>query len=159
MPPRYKKDMSEQPEGHETPARKAPVIPSDMKAFNEKVIAEFRANHGRLTGQMEGRTVLILTTIGARTGKPRSVVLGYGRRGDQLVAIASNNGAPLAPAWYHNLLAHPTATVELGPDRFEVRATTAPPEHRAELAKALPYLEQQQSLTTRAIPIVVLERA
>jgi deazaflavin-dependent oxidoreductase (nitroreductase family) len=139
--------------------RKAPVIPADMKAFNAKLIADFRANHGQFTGDMAGRGLLILTTTGARSGEPHSVVLGYGRHGDRLLAIASNNGAATAPAWYHNLLAESTATIELaGPERFEVRATTAGPEERDELAKALPYLAQQQGLTTREIPIVVFER-
>ena len=134
------------------------AMPSDMKAFNKKVIADFRANHGQFTGPMAGRGVLILTTTGARSGKERAAVLGYGRDGDSLVVIASDNGAPVAPGWYHNLLARPIATVELGPKPFKVRARTARPEERAELAKAVPYLEQQQSLTKREIPIVVLER-
>jgi deazaflavin-dependent oxidoreductase (nitroreductase family) len=139
--------------------RKAPVIPTDMKAFNAKLIADFRANHGQFAGDMAGRSLIILTTTGAQSGEPRSVVLGYVRHGDRLLAIASNNGAPTAPAWYLNLLAHPTATIELaGPDRFEVRASTAKPDEREELAKALPYLDQQQGLTTREIPIVVFER-
>ncbi|MGH7760531.1 MAG: nitroreductase/quinone reductase family protein [Candidatus Dormibacteraceae bacterium] len=139
--------------------RKAPVIPADMKAFNAKLIADFRANHGQFTGDMAGRGLLILTTTGARSGQPRSVVLGYGRHGDHLVVIASDNGAPKAPAWYHNLLAKSTATVEIaGPDQFVVRARTAGSEERDELANALPYLKQQQSLTTREIPIVVFER-
>jgi deazaflavin-dependent oxidoreductase (nitroreductase family) len=130
-----------------------------MKAFNAKLIADFRANHGQFTGDMAGRGLLILTTTGARSNEPRSVVLGYGRHGDRLVVIASNNGAPKAPAWYHNLLAKSTATIELaGPERFEVRATTAGSEEREELANALPYLKQQQGLTEREIPIVVFER-
>ena len=135
------------------------AMPSDMKAFNQKVIADFRANHGEFTGPMAGRSVLILTTTGARSGKERSTVLGYGRDGESLVVIASDNGAPVAPAWYHNLLARPIATVEIGPKPFKVRARTAKPEERGELAKAVPYLVQQQSLTKREIPIVVLERA
>ncbi len=138
--------------------RKAPVIPADMKAFNARLIAEFRANDGQFSGDMAGRSILILTTTGARSGEPRSIVIGYGRHGDRLVVLASDNGAPRAPAWYHNLLAHPTATIELGPERFEVRATTAGPDEREELAKAVPYLGQQQSLTKREIPIVVFER-
>jgi deazaflavin-dependent oxidoreductase (nitroreductase family) len=130
-----------------------------MKAFNAKLIADFRANHGQFTGDMAGRSLIILTTTGARSGEPRSVVLGYGRHGERLLAIASNNGAPQAPAWYINLLANPTATIEVaGQDRFEVRAATAKAEERDELAKALPYLGQQQSLTTRELPIVVFER-
>jgi deazaflavin-dependent oxidoreductase (nitroreductase family) len=150
--------MSDESENQPS-ARKAPVIPSDMKAFNARLIADFRANHGQFTGDMAGRGLLILTTTGARSGEARSVVLGYGRHGDRLVVIASNNGAPKAPAWYHNLLANPKAAIELaGPERFEVRASTAGSEERDELAKALPYLGQQQSLTRREIPIVVFER-
>jgi deazaflavin-dependent oxidoreductase (nitroreductase family) len=149
--------MSEQ-EKPQSQAGKQMAMPSDMKAFNKKVIADFRANHGQFTGPMAGRGVLILTTTGARSGKERAAVLGYGRDGDSLVVIASDNGAPVAPGWYHNLLARPIATVELGPKPFKVRARTARPEERAELAKAVPYLEQQQSLTKREIPIVVLER-
>jgi deazaflavin-dependent oxidoreductase (nitroreductase family) len=147
----YEKDMSEE--------RKPPAIPADMKAFNEKVIKEFRANHGELSGPMAGRSLLLLTTTGARTGRERTTVLGFGRAGDRLVVIASDNGAPAAPDWYHNLLAHPIATVELGPDTFKVRAVTARPDEREELAQAVPYLKQQQSLTKREIPIVVLERS
>jgi deazaflavin-dependent oxidoreductase (nitroreductase family) len=151
--------MNEQIKGQETPPRKAPVIPVDMKAFNAKLIADFRANHGQFTGDMAGRSILILTTTGARSGKPHSVVLGYGRFGDQLVVLASDNGAPSAPDWYHNLLADPTATVELaGPDRFQVRAATIPSDQREEFGKATPYLAQQQSLTKREIPVVVLDR-
>ena len=150
--------MSEQGKS-ESQAGKKMAMPSDMKAFNEKVIADFHANQGQFTGPMAGRSVLILTTTGAKTGKERTTVLGYGRDGDRLVVIASDNGAPAAPDWYRNLLARPIATVEIGPEPFKVRARTAKPEERDELAKALPYFEQQQGLTERELPIVVLERA
>jgi len=129
-----------------------------MKAFNRALIEEWRANNGQLSGRMAGRNLILLTTTGARSGEPRTVVLGFGRHGDNIVAIASNNGAAAHPAWYFNLLARPTAAVELGPDKFDVRARTAKPEERAALAKAVPYLESQQQLTEREIPIVVLER-
>jgi deazaflavin-dependent oxidoreductase (nitroreductase family) len=129
-----------------------------MKAFNRALIEEWRANDGRLSGPMAGRNLILITTTGARSGEPRTTVLGFGRHGDRLVAIASNNGAPAHPAWYVNLLANPTATVELGAEMFEVRARTAGPDEREELAKAVPYLESQQKLTKREIPIVVLER-
>jgi len=147
-----------QEEKPQSQAGKSMAMPSDMKAFNKKVIKDFRANRGQFTGPMAGGSVLILTTTGARSGKERAVVLGYGRDGTRLVVIASDNGAPVAPAWYHNLLAHPIATVELEPKAFKVRARTAKPEERKQLAKALPYLGQQQSLTERELPIVVLER-
>jgi len=135
-----------------------PVIPPDMKAFNRALVEEWRANNGRLSGRMAGRNLILLTTTGARSGEPRTVVLSFGRHGGNIVAIASNNGAASHPAWYRNLLRRPTATVELGPDRFAVRARTARPEERAALAKVVPYLESQQQLTEREIPIVVLER-
>jgi deazaflavin-dependent oxidoreductase (nitroreductase family) len=135
-----------------------PAIPPDMKAFNRTLIEEWRANGGRLSGRMAQAQVILLTTTGVRTGEPRTVVIGYRAHGDELVSIASDNGAQHDPAWYRNLLANPTATVELGPDKFEVRARTAKPEERAEYGSLLDYLERQQKLTEREIPIVILER-
>jgi deazaflavin-dependent oxidoreductase (nitroreductase family) len=129
-----------------------------MKAFNRALIDEWRAHDGQLSGRMAGRNLILLTTTGARSGEPRTVVLAFGRHGGDIVAIASNNGAASHPAWYLNLLERPAATVELGPDRFDVRARTAKPEERAALGRAVPYLESQQQLTKREIPIVVLER-
>jgi deazaflavin-dependent oxidoreductase (nitroreductase family) len=67
-------------------------------------------------------------------------------------------GAVGHPKWYRNLLAKPIATVEVDGEKFEARARTAKPEEREELAKAVPYLESQQKLTKREIPLVVLER-
>ena len=136
-----------------------PQIPTDMKAFNAKLIVEFRANKGQLTGQLAKSQLLLLTTTGARTALPRTTVVGYRRRGDAYVVIASNNGAPGSPSWFFNLLANPIATAEVGAERFEVRARVAVPEERPELTKLIEYLERQQELTGREIPIVVLERA
>jgi len=140
-------------------SERRPAIPQDMKAFNRAIIQEWRANAGRVSGPMAGRNLILLTTIGAMSGEPRTVVIGYRPHGDELVAIASDNGAPNDPAWYRNLLANNrTATVELGPEKFEVRARTARPEERDEYARLVDYLEQQQKLTAREIPIVVFER-
>lgn len=130
----------------------------DMKAFNQKLIEEFRANRGQLSGSMARSQVLLLTTIGARSGLPRTVVIGYRHNGDRYLAIASDNGSDRAPSWYRNLLAHPTATVELGRERFEVRSRTATAEERGALAPSIEYLEPQQALTKREIPIVIFER-
>lgn len=142
------------------PTRKPPPqIPADMNAFNQGVIKEYRANKGKLSGPMEGRTVMLLTTTGAKTGQPRTVVLGYGKEGDRLVVIASKNGAPNNPTWYENLQAKPTATIELGADKYQASARTAGKDERPKLAKLVPYLESQQKLTKREIPLVVLERA
>ena len=144
----------------ESTRRPGPVeIPADMIAFNRKVIKEFRANRGQLSGPMEGRSLMLLTTTGAKSGKERTAVLGFRKDGDRIVAIASGNGAPSHPAWYLNLQARPIATVEVGADKFKVRARTAGPDEREHLKQLIPYLEQQQSLTTREIPIVVLDRS
>ena len=144
----------------ESTRRPGPVeIPADMIAFNRKVIKEFRANRGQLSGPMEGRSLMLLTTTGAKSGKERTAVLGFRKDGDRIVAIASGNGAPSHPAWYLNLQARPIATVEVGADKFKVRARTAAPDEREHLKQVIPYLAQQQSLTTREIPIVVLDRS
>jgi len=144
----------------ESTQRPGPVqIPADMIAFNKKVIEEFRANRGQLSGPMQGRSLMLLTTTGAKSGKERIAVLGFRRDGDHIVAIASGNGAPQDPAWYVNLKARPIATVEMGPDKFKVRARTAGPDEREHLKHVIPYLGQQQSLTTREIPIVVFDRS
>jgi deazaflavin-dependent oxidoreductase (nitroreductase family) len=130
-----------------------------MLAFNRRVIEEHRATGGRLSGPMAGRKLMLLTTTGARTGQPRTAVLGYGVDGDRCVVLASNNGAAEHPAWYRNLVADPRVTVEVGGDRFEARARTASGEERTRLAALIPWFESQQALTSREIPIVALERA
>src|ERR1700730_8631793 len=142
------------------PRRPGPVqIPADMNAFNRKLIQDFRANRGQLTGELAGRTLMLLTTTGAKSRKERTCVLGFGKDGDRYVVIASGNGAPAHPDWYQNLLAHPIATLEVGPDKIKVRARTAGPEEREKLKPLVPYIEQQQTLTKREIPIVVFERS
>jgi len=138
--------------------RKRGKVPSDINAFNRKLIEEFRGNRGQLRGPLAGSSLLLLTTTGARSGKQQTAVMGYRMDGDRYVVIASGNGAPSHPAWYHNLQAHPMATVEVGPEKFKARARTAHPDERQRLGLLIPYLEQQQSLTQREIPIVVLSR-
>ena len=139
-------------------SNKPPFIPPDMKAFNEAIVKEFRANGGRLGGQMAGRELMLLTTTGVRSGQQRTVVLGFRTDGDRYLIIASANGAPSHPAWYQNLLAHPVATVEVGAEKFQARATTAGEHERDSLGAKVPYLESQQKLTSREIPVVILER-
>jgi deazaflavin-dependent oxidoreductase (nitroreductase family) len=94
--------------------------------FNDGIIEQFRANAGQMTsGPFAGRSLLLLTTKGAKTGEARTSPLAYSRDGDRLVIIASKGGAPTHPAWYHNLRAHPEVTVELGAETFRARATVA----------------------------------
>jgi deazaflavin-dependent oxidoreductase (nitroreductase family) len=141
-----------------TPAGGRPSIPTDMQAFNVAIIKEFRSNGGRLSGPMAGRQLMLLTTTGSTSGQSRTTVVGYRPHGDRYLVIASNNGAVSHPGWYRNLLADPVATVEVGAEKFKVRATTAAPDERDELAAKIDYLERQQQLTDREIPIVILER-
>jgi len=138
--------------------QKRPQIPHDMRAFNVKLIEEFRANHGQMSGQMAGRQLLLLTTTGAKSGRQRTAVVGYRPYRDDLAIIASDNGAPKAPQWFANLEKDPVATVEVGNEKFKVRTRVASPEERPEIAKLIEYLGPQQKLTEREIPIVILER-
>ena len=135
-----------------------PQIPADMKAFNAKLIEEFRANDGRLSGPMAGRQLLLLTTTGARSGEQRTAVVGYRPYGGQLAIIASDNGAAEAPRWFANLKKDPIATVEVGSEKFKVRTRVATPDERPKIASLIEYLGPQQERTSREIPIVILER-
>ena len=133
-----------------------------MNDFNAAIIEEFRAHGGKVGGPFEGATLLLLTTTGAKSGEPRTTPVVYLADGESLVIFASKAGAPTNPAWYHNLLAHPTATVEVGTETFPVRTRAAEGEERDRLyerqvARA-PQFADYQAKTTRMIPVVVLER-
>ena len=129
-----------------------------MKEFNRKLIEELRANGGKVaSGPMAGSEPLILTTKGRKSGQAQSVVIGYRPSGHAMVVIASNNGAPADPQWYRNLQANPHATAEVGGKKLEVRARTAEGEERTRMSALIDYLERQQALTRRRIPVVVLE--
>ncbi len=131
--------------------------------FNQRVIAEFRANGGKVGGPFDGSPMLLLTTTGARSSRPRTTPLVYTTDGDRIVIIASKAGAPTNPDWYHNLVANPLATIEIGSERFQARATVAEGEERDRLysqqAARMPGFAEYQKKTTRRIPVVVLERA
>src|SRR5271165_1293907 len=119
-------------------------MPGDMRAFNENLITEFRANGGKLSGQLANSSLLLLTTVGARTGQSRVTPLGFVRDGDRYVVIAANAGADRHPDWYYNLLAHPQVVVEVGSERFEATARTAELDERERLAAMIPYFAAQQ---------------
>src|SRR5438093_10722715 len=94
--------------------------------WNDRVIEQFRANGGQMTsGPFTGRTLLLLTTKGAKTGAERISPLVYSRDGDRFVIIASKGGAPSHPGWYHNLRAHPEVTIEVCKEKIRVRARVA----------------------------------
>ncbi|MER6770210.1 nitroreductase/quinone reductase family protein [Streptomyces bacillaris] len=130
-------------------------------AFQQSVIDEFRANAGKVGGPFAGSDLLLLTTTGARTGRPHTTPLGHVRDGERLLVVGSNLGAPHHPDWYHNLLAHPSVHVELGEQEFETIAVPAEGSRRDELfarvvAEAPGYAEYQAA-TGRTLPVVVLE--
>jgi deazaflavin-dependent oxidoreductase (nitroreductase family) len=130
--------------------------------WNKNTIDEFRAKGGKGIGHF-GDKLLLLTARGAKSGQIRTTPLVYHRDGNRYVVAASKGGAPEHPAWYHNLVKNPDAEVEIGTDKFKVRATPIPkgPErdrlydaHGANFAAFRDYPKK----TTRIIPIIVLER-
>jgi deazaflavin-dependent oxidoreductase (nitroreductase family) len=134
-----------------------------LREFNDQLIEEFRANGGKvLSGPFVGAPLLLLTTTGAKSGRPTTTPLVYTRDGDRIVIIASKAGAPTNPAWFHNLKAHPVVTIEIGKEKFQARAViTADPERKRLFdaqAKAMPAFVGYQKNTTRQIPVIVLER-
>lgn len=107
--------------------------------------------------------MLLLTTVGAKSGAPRTSPLNYVRDGDRFVILGSQRaaGAPTNPAWYHNLIARPTATVEVGDEAFKAKATITDGADRDRLFSALasqwPMLADLPQETARRIPVIVLE--
>jgi deazaflavin-dependent oxidoreductase (nitroreductase family) len=126
------------------------------------IINEFRANAGKVGGHFEGRSLLLLHTIGAKSGEERINPVACVRDGDCLVIIASKGGAPTNPDWYYNLLAHPLVTVETGTEKFQARATVATEPERSRLYNQMvvqmPGFAEYQRKTTRVIPVIVLTR-
>lgn len=128
--------------------------------FNAKVVDEFRANGGRVGGMFEGMPILLVHHVGAKSGAGRVNPVAYYRDGDRYVIFASKGGAPANPAWYHNLMAHPDATIEVGDQTLAVRASEAAGEERDRLyaaqAERLPQFAEYEQRTSRTIPVVVL---
>jgi deazaflavin-dependent oxidoreductase (nitroreductase family) len=133
-----------------------------MAQWNEKIIEEFRANSGRVGGFFEGAALALLTTVGARSGERRTNPVVYARDGGRILVFASNAGAPSHPAWYHNLLANPQVTVEIGDETHDATAHSLGGEERDRLyarqAKADPAFAEYEARTTRVIPVVALYR-
>lgn len=130
--------------------------------WNQAIMEEFRANGGKVGGQFEGAPLLLLTTIGAKTGRRLTSPLMYNTDGDRLLIFASKAGAPTNPAWYHNLMANPRVTLEVGSETFDATATVLHGEERDRLfqrhAEQFPGFAEYQANTTRTIPVIALER-
>lgn len=133
----------------------------DWNDWNAGVIAEFRANGGKVGGDFEGAPLLLLTTTGAKSGQPRTNPLMYLPDGDRYVVFASKGGAPSDPDWYRNLVAVPEVTAEVGTETVPAKARVATGDERDDLfarqAERYPQFGEYQRNTTRTIPVVVLE--
>jgi deazaflavin-dependent oxidoreductase (nitroreductase family) len=132
----------------------------DMNDFNQAIIEEFRANDGKVGGPFEGAPVLLLTSTGARSGERRTTPVMYLPDGERMVIFASKGGAPTNPAWYHNLVANPSATVEVGADTVDVDATVTSGADRRRLfdrqAELYPQFKDYAEKTSREIPVLAL---
>ena len=134
-----------------------------MTDFNTQIIEEFRAKGGKLGGPFEGAPMLLLHTTGAKSGTERVNPVMYRPVGDSFAVFASKGGAPTNPDWYHNLLAHPKPTVEVGDRTIPVVAHVADDSERGPIWDAqkrdYPGFADYERQTTRQIPVVILDRA
>ncbi|GAP12664.1 deazaflavin-dependent oxidoreductase, nitroreductase family [Longilinea arvoryzae] len=129
---------------------------------NKMVIDEFRANAGKVGGPFAGKTLLLLHTIGAKSGQEHVNPTAYVQDADRFVIIASKGGAPTNPAWYYNILAHPLVTVEVGTEKFQARAAVATEPERTRLydkmIDMMPGFAEYRQRTSRVIPVIILSR-
>ena len=134
----------------------------DFYDWDRRIIEEFHANRGNVGGQFTGVPILLVTTTGAKSGEPRTCPLAYLSEGGRIYVFAGNRGAPTNPAWYHNLVAHPDVTVELGTEKFEARATVVDNAEGERLGsiqvQKIPALASLAAKLTRKGPVVLLER-
>ena len=137
---------------------------SDASDFNQRIVEEFRANDGKVGGPFQGLSLLLLHHTGAKTGIERVNPLAYQRLGDDAVAVfASKGGAPTNPDWYHNLVANPSASIEIGTERHDVTARVAASDERRRIweaqKEAYPNFAEYEATTGgREIPVVVLDK-
>ena len=134
---------------------------AEANDWNKKIIDEFRANGGKVGGPFEGAPLLLLHTIGAKTGQARVNPMMYQADGDNYAVFASKAGAPTNPDWYHNLVANPRASIEVGDRTINVVAHVADHDTRERLwstqKERYPGFAEYEAKTDRQIPVVVLE--
>ncbi|HEX4863356.1 MAG TPA: nitroreductase family deazaflavin-dependent oxidoreductase [Acidimicrobiales bacterium] len=135
-----------------------------MSDFNTKIVDVFRSNSGKVGGPFDGARILLLHHTGAKTGRERVNPLAYQALGDGFAVFASKGGSPNNPDWYHNLLANPEATIEVGTDTVPVRARELTGDARSEVWErqkvVMPGFADYEKNTSgiRDIPVVLLER-
>lgn len=134
---------------------------ADTNGFNEQVIEEFRTNAGKVGGNFEGAPLLLLTTVGSKSGKTRVNPMMYLEEGDRRYVFASKGGAPSNPDWYYNLVANPSVSIEVGSKTIEAVATPVEEGERsriyAEQVRRYPGFGDYQAKTDRVIPVVALD--
>ena len=133
-----------------------------MSDHNRAIIDEFRSNGGRVGGFFEGRPLLLLRHTGARTGTKRVNPLAYLALDTGYAVFASKGGAATNPDWYHNLLAHPETTIEIGDREIEVKARDAQGAERDEIwerqKREFPgFAGYEAKAKGRRIPVIILE--
>jgi deazaflavin-dependent oxidoreductase (nitroreductase family) len=130
--------------------------------WNKKITEEFRANGGKLGGQYGGAPILLLWTKGRRSGKEFLNPLAYYADGDRYLVFGSKGGADTHPDWYLNLVAAPTARIEVGAESFDVQVSELQGDERDRLyaaqAEAMPNFAEYQAKTKRVIPVIALSR-
>jgi|SRR5579863_1070546 deazaflavin-dependent oxidoreductase (nitroreductase family) len=134
-----------------------------MPDFNTQIIEEFRANEGKVGGPFEGAPLLLLHTVGAKSGQQRVNPMMYRPVAGGYAVFASKGGAPTNPDWYHNLVAHPDVAAEIGTATVKLHARVAQGAEREEIWEAHktanPGFAEYERKTTRQIPVVILEPA
>ncbi len=132
-----------------------------MTDWNAKIIEEFRANAGNVGGQFQGAPLLLLHTVGAKSGLPRLHPMMYQSVAGSFAVFASKAGADTNPDWYHNLVANPDATIEVGTQTVEVTARVAGEAERdpiwREQKRRYPGFGDYETKTSRVIPVVILD--
>lgn len=138
------------------------LVMSEINDWNSKIIEEFRANGGRVGGQFAGAPMILVHNTGAKSGQEKVNPVLYQAVGDDFAVFASYAGSPTNPAWYHNLIANPTTTVEVGTETLTVTARVTDGEERERIwskQKAdQPGFADYEAKTTRQIPVLLLER-
>lgn len=133
-----------------------------MADYNKQIIEAFRANKGKVGGMFGSMELLLLHSVGAKTGNVSVKPVAYTKDGDNFVIVASYGGSPTNPAWYYNLRAHPEVVIEVGAEKFSVKATLAEGKERDRLfsqhAAQYPNFNEYRSKTTRVLPVFTLER-
>jgi len=134
---------------------------TDYSDYNNQLIEEFRADRSKFEGP-GSRPLLLLTTTGAKSGKRYTTPMMYIPDGDRLLVIASNIGASKHTDWYHNLVAHPEVTVEVGTRTYDATAIVTQGAERQQLWTRIivqyPFFADHQAKTTRQIPVIALIR-